>query len=157
MCIRDRYFFRHAIPESVNMLIDQRKKTYPLITKLGTDMSVPDDELKTVMDMYTSMLKENNLQSAIWGHIGDNHLHVNILPNNEDEYLLGKKLYEQWAREVTKLGGAVSAEHGIGKIKAEMLRIMYGDHNISQMKKLKLQLDKQGLLGIDNLFNMREV
>lgn len=151
------YFFRHAIPESVNMLIDQRKKTYPLITKLGTDMSVPDDELRTVMDMYTSMLKENNLQSAIWGHIGDNHLHVNILPNNEEEYLLGKKLYEQWAREVTKLGGAVSAEHGIGKIKAEMLRIMYGDHNINQMKKLKLQLDKQGLLGIDNLFSMREV
>lgn len=151
------YFFRHSIPESVNMLIDQRKKSYPSITKLGTDMSVPNDKLELVMDMYTRMLKQYNLQSAIWGHIGDNHLHVNILPKNDDEYRLGKEVYEKWAKEVTNLGGAVSAEHGIGKLKSEMLRIMYGDENIAQMKALKLQLDKQGILGIDNLFNSREV
>ena len=34
--------FRHAVPEAVNLLIDQRRKTEPGLTKLGTDMSVPD-------------------------------------------------------------------------------------------------------------------
>ena len=34
-------FFRHAVPESVNMLIDERRRTDPTITKLGSDMSVP--------------------------------------------------------------------------------------------------------------------
>ncbi|MFR7798206.1 MAG: FAD-binding oxidoreductase [Collinsella sp.] len=35
-------FFRHAVPESVNMLIDERRRTDPTITKLGSDMSVPN-------------------------------------------------------------------------------------------------------------------
>ena len=35
-------FFRHAVPESVNMLIDERRRTDPAITKLGSDMAVPD-------------------------------------------------------------------------------------------------------------------
>lgn len=34
-------FFRHAVPESVNMLVDERRRTDPTITKLGSDMSVP--------------------------------------------------------------------------------------------------------------------
>lgn len=151
------YFFRHAIPESVNMLIDQRKKAYPSITKLGTDMSVPNDKLNVVMEMYADMLSKHNLQSAIWGHIGDNHLHVNILPNNDEEYKLGKEIYKEWAKSVTILGGAVSAEHGIGKLKSEMLMIMYGDEYISEMRALKLQLDRQVIFGIDNLFSSKEV
>ena len=46
--------FRHATPEAVNLLIDGRKKTNPEITKLGTDMSVPNDKLLEVMAMYNA-------------------------------------------------------------------------------------------------------
>ena len=84
--------FRHAVPESVNMLIDERRKTYPQITKLGTDMSVEDKDLKRVFAMYREGLVELGLQSAIWGHIGNNHVHVNILPRDPDDYRRGKEL-----------------------------------------------------------------
>ena len=49
-------FFRHAIPESVNMLIDERRRTFPTITKLGSDMSVPDDRLADVIALDRSSL-----------------------------------------------------------------------------------------------------
>ena len=150
---RDRLlFFRHAVPESVNMLIDHRKKTNPIITKLGTDMSVPDAHLKDIMAMYHRMLKDAQLESAIWGHVGDNHLHVNILPRNEEDYLKGKALYDLWAAEVTRMGGAVSAEHGVGKLKAKYLEVMYGKEAIEEMAKLKFCFDPKGLLGAGNLF-----
>lgn len=149
-------FFRHAIPESVNMLIDQRKKLDSIITKLGTDMSVPDKHLRYIMNMYHSMLQEMGLQSAIWGHIGDNHLHVNILPRSKEDYNLGKKLYEQWAIEVTKLGGAVSAEHGTGKLKANFLTVMYGQNHIDEMASLKAAFDPKTLLGAGNMFILRK-
>lgn len=150
------YFFRHAVPESVNMLIDQKRIDYPNITKLGTDMSVPDEYLSEIMNTYNSMLKERNLKSATWGHIGNNHLHVNILPENEEEYIRGKELYVEWASIVTQMGGAVSAEHGVGKLKSGMLTIMYGDKYISEMRKLKAQLDPIEILGIGSMFSVEE-
>ena len=150
---RDRLlFFRHAVPESVNMLIDQRKKMHPSITKLGTDMAVPDQHLAHMVQVYRKTLAAHGLESAVWGHVGDNHLHVNILPQNPDEYETGKRIYEEWAAEVTRLGGAVSAEHGVGKLKARFLEVMYGREAVREMALLKRTFDPRGLLGAGNLF-----
>ncbi|MGE4214177.1 MAG: FAD-binding oxidoreductase [Anaerotignaceae bacterium] len=146
------HFFRHAVPESANMIIDQRKKLDPMITKLGADMSVPDQYLEEVFKLYRNGLAENNLQSATWGHIGNNHLHVNILPIDIEDYKTGKTLYGIWADEITMMGGAVSAEHGVGKLKAYFLEVMYGSESIKQMCSLKYQLDPKWLLGEGNLF-----
>ena len=144
--------FRHAVPESVNMLIDERRKTHPQITKLGTDMSVEDKDLKRVFAMYREGLAELGLQSAIWGHIGNNHVHVNILPRDPDDYRRGKELYAAWAQRVTDMGGAVSAEHGVGKLKASFLETMYGPRAIGEMRALKQALDPRGMLNPGNLF-----
>lgn len=145
-------FFRHAVPESVNMLIDERKKEDSRITKVGSDMSVPDDHLFDVMRLYRRTLKENRLQSATWGHIGDNHLHVNVLPNSMEEHARAKELFKQWAKEICPMGGAVSAEHGVGKLKAAFLAIMYGEKHIEEMRRLKRAFDPKWQLGAGNLF-----
>ena len=134
------------------MLIDERRRTFPTITKLGSDMSVPDDRLADVIALYRSSLAEAGLESAAWGHIGNNHLHVNILPRNDADYAAGKKLFLKWAAKVTEMGGAVSAEHGVGKIKRDFLTVMYGKEHIAQMASLKAQLDPKAQLGRGNLF-----
>ena len=149
-------FFRHAVPESVNMLIDQRKQKDPTITKLGADMSVPNEHLFDVVKLYRATLKENNLESATWGHVGNNHLHVNVLPNNAEEYNRAKELFKTWAAKVTEMGGAVSAEHGVGKLKAAFLTIMYGEKHIDEMRALKRAFDPKWLLGVGNLFSEKE-
>lgn len=145
-------FFRHAIPESVNMLIAQRKKLDPVITKLGTDMAVPDACLRDVVALYRRGLRENGLESAVWGHVGNNHLHVNILPRSGDDYRRGKALYAVWAKAVTDMGGAVSSEHSVGKAKTDFLRIMYGPCHLAEMRALKRAFDPEELLGRGNLF-----
>ena len=135
------------------MLIDERRRTDPTITKLGSDMSVPDERLHDVVALYRRTLAEAGLQSAAWGHIGNNHLHVNVLPRDAADFAAGKKLFSSWAAEVTQMGGAVSAEHGVGKIKRDFLRTMYGPEHILQMARLKRQLDPKGQLGRGNLFD----
>jgi len=144
--------FRHAIPESVNMLIGERKKTVPELTKLGTDMSVPDSELENVMRMYHGGLADAGLEYVIFGHIGNNHVHVNILPRSMEEYERGKALYLDWAKRVVAMGGSISAEHGIGKNKTDFLKLMYGDEGIREMRELKNLFDPHGLLNPGNLF-----
>lgn len=145
-------FFRHAVPESVNMLIDERRRTNPAITKLGSDMSVPDERLHDVIELYRTTLAEAGLQSAAWGHIGNNHLHVNVLPRGDADFAAGKELFCSWAAEVTCMGGAVSAEHGVGKIKRGFLETMYGPEHVREMARLKRELDPAGQLGRGNLF-----
>lgn len=144
--------FRHAVPESVNMLIGERKKTVPELTKLGTDMSVPDGRLEDAMRMYHEGLAAAGLEYVIFGHIGNNHVHVNILSRSMEEYERGKALYLGWAKQVVEWGGSVSAEHGIGKLKVDFLRLMAGAEGIRGMQRLKQLFDPQILLNYGNLF-----
>jgi D-lactate dehydrogenase (cytochrome) len=145
--------FRHAIPESVNLLIGERKKAIPQLTKLGTDMSVPDGRLEDVMQMYHEGLSQAGLEYVIFGHIGNNHVHVNILPRSMDEFEKGRALYLNWAKQVVAMGGSVAAEHGIGKLKTDFLRLMFGDMDIQRMQQLKKLFDPSELLNPGNLFS----
>ena len=146
-------FFRHAVPESVNMLIDERKKMDKRIGKVGSDMSVPDEHLFDVVELYRSSLSEQKLQTATWGHVGNNHLHVNVLPNNMEEHARAKDMFKDWAKVICPWGGAVSAEHGVGKLKAPFLTIMYGEKHIEEMRELKRAFDPKWMLGVGNLFS----
>ncbi len=145
---------RHAVPETVNGIIAKRKNEYPGIHKLGTDMSVEHEHFREIMDIYHSTLKEHNLEYVMWGHIGDSHVHVNILPRNIEELNLGKKLYKKFAKKAVEFGGSVSAEHGIGKIKAEYLIVMYGEEGVNQMKEVKKVLDPHALFNRGNMFEI---
>jgi len=144
--------FRHAVPEAVNLLVDQRRKENPDITKLGTDMAVPDDRLEEIMDMYKSDLAQAGFDSVMFGHIGDNHIHVNIIPRTMEEYGKGKELYAKWACKVLEAGGTVSAEHGIGKLKVNFLKMMYGQEGIDGMSAVRNAFDPRNILNEGNLF-----
>lgn len=144
--------FRHAVPESVNLQIDERRKTEPGLTKLGTDLAVPDGRLREVMALYHESLDAGGFEYVIFGHIGNNHVHVNILPGDLDAYRRGKTLYRDWARQIVAMGGTVSAEHGIGKLKTDQLAEMYGTEGIEQMRAVKHVFDPEGILNRGNLF-----
>ena len=144
--------FRHAVPEQVNALIAERKRRYPELTKLGTDLSVPDGRLSDVMRLYRSGLQAAGLEHVIFGHIGNNHVHVNILPRDMAEYAAGKALYRRWAEQVVAWGGSVSAEHGIGRLKKDLLAVMYASEGISAMRRLKALFDPSNRLNPGRLF-----
>ncbi len=143
---------RHAVPEAVNLMIDERRKTFPSITKLSTDMAVPEDRIDDAMRLYCDGLENSGLEYVKFGHIGDNHIHVNVIPKDEAEYVSAKELFLGWARAVIAMGGTVSAEHGIGKVKVAFLREMYGDKGIEEMRAVKKSFDPDGLLNRGNLF-----
>lgn len=148
--------FRHACPECVNMQIDEAKKKDSRITKLGTDMSVPDEKLKDVMNMYNKDIARNKLNGVIFGHIGNNHLHVNIIPGNMDEYERAKKLFLLWAEKIAAMGGAVSAEHGVGKLKVPFLQKMYSEEELNEMRNIKLIFDPLQLLNRGTIFPYKQ-
>ena len=144
--------FRHALPETVNGKIADIRRRHPGVTKLGTDMAVPDEGLDTMLELYRTRLREANLEYVVFGHIGDNHLHVNIIPENPEQYALGWQLYHEFAETCVALGGSPAAEHGIGKLKRDFLRLLHGDAGIRQMQALKRVFDPEWRLGVGTLF-----
>ncbi|MBE6020919.1 MAG: FAD-binding oxidoreductase [Clostridiales bacterium] len=143
---------RHATPEGVNNRIAEIKKSCPAITKLGSDMSVPGKLFKETVKMYKRDLENAGLEYVMFGHIGDSHLHVNIISRNEEEYFKGKEIFAGWAEHMGMIGGSISAEHGVGKLKREFLVKMYGEKSVDEMRELKRIFDPKGLLGRDNIF-----
>jgi len=143
--------FRHAVPEMVNKIIAQNKLHSPGIHKVGTDMAVPDRALKQIMSYYRALLAKDRLKTVIFGHIGNNHLHVNILPSSDGELASAKNLYRKFAEKAVSLGGSVSAEHGIGKLKKEYLHIQYPRKYIDEMRAIKNALDPHHILNPGNV------
>jgi D-lactate dehydrogenase (cytochrome) len=146
--------FRRLLPETVNALIAERKRQHPGLHKLGTDLAVPDIHLRKMWRIYVQRLRAAGMQWVAFGHVGDNHVHINILPRNMDELKQGLSLNHELAHAAIGLGGTVSAEHGIGKIKAPYLTTMYTVEQIQEMKNIKQTLDPLGLLNPGDMFEV---
>ena len=135
--------FRHALPETVNMLIGQRQKKLPGLHKISTDFVVPEDRMPLAIQIYQNRLKASGLDYVIFGHIGENHLHINMLPKNEEELNLARTLYFDLAGEVIHMNGTVSGEHGIGRLKKHLFLKMYPPRIIDQFHQIKLSFDPE--------------
>jgi FAD/FMN-containing dehydrogenase len=58
----------------------------------------------------------------------------------------------EFARAAVALRGTVSAEHGLGKRKSQLLPLQFGSDQIEAMKEVKRRLDPKWLLGRGNIF-----
>jgi D-lactate dehydrogenase (cytochrome) len=145
---------RHAIPEAINKIVAERKLLVMGMHKIGTDTAVPDEKLRAVMNSYKVLLGQVNLEHYVFGHIAENHLHVNMLPKNAEELVESERLAEELARVAVEFGGTVSAEHGIGKMKRGLLEIMFSETEINQMFATKRALDPNLILCPGNIFGI---
>lgn len=135
------YAVRHAIPAGLN---EQAVRNG--MPKVGTDFAVPDAALPAMMERYESV-DRLGIPWALFGHIGDNHLHLNLLPRNAAELARCKDVCRELALEAVRLGGTVSAEHGIGKLKRQLLSDMVGPAVIARFRALKAAADPNWILG----------
>lgn len=139
---------RHAVPSTVNEIVSRRG-----LFKLGTDTRVSFEHFADYMLWCRKHIRELGVQGVSYGHVGDAHVHFNLLPRTEAEVPAAKQAYHDLAARAVKLGGTVSAEHGIGKVKHQLLELQVGAQGIEQMRRLKAQFDPHGILGPGNLFD----
>lgn len=140
--------FRHALPVLMNEWFARYNQR-----KVSTDMSVPDDAFAGMLRFYQEALSGGDLRYTIFGHIGDNHVHVNILPRDDEEAKRAWETYRSFIRRAVELGGTISAEHGIGKLKRDYLAVLYGENHLREMAALKRAFDPNGILGRGNMFS----
>ena len=96
---------------------------------------------------------------VVWyGHIGDGNLHLNILkPENlqiEEFKARCNEVSTDIFDAIKTLGGSVSAEHGVGTLKAPYLGYSKSDSEIDAMRAIKAIFDPDGILNPGKVFSI---
>lgn len=95
---------------------------------------------------------------VVWfGHIGDGNMHINILKPTS----LTKEVFVERCKSVDdilfgvikKLGGSVSAEHGVGLVKKPFLQYTRSAAEIEMMKGIKAVFDPDGIMNPGKIFD----
>ena len=142
---------RHAVPATLNeegqRLASQGGK------KISTDWAVPFEHLAPLVSRSDGWLEEAGLERFVrYGHVGNGHPHYNIIVSNGEEAARAATVVQRMCREACDLGGTVTAEHGVGKIKLPFIPYRFDALELAAMKGVKAAFDPRGILAPGNLF-----
>ena len=146
---------REAVPSAINALVAATKtRVDPQIQKTAADLVVPFERLEESIALYRKTLEDRGLDYALWGHASDGNLHPNVVPRSMNDVERGRDAILEMARGVIAMGGAPLAEHGVGRsaLKQQLLRELYGDNGIDEMRAVKRAVDPTWKLSPGVLF-----
>ncbi len=117
------------------------------------DVSVPIAAVPRLIAEGTAAVERlaPGIRACPFGHMGDGNIHFNFSqPEGADgkgfmaasEEAAHHAIYEV----VLKLGGSVSAEHGIGQLKVDLLKQVKDPVALEMMRAIKAALDPKGIL-----------
>jgi FAD/FMN-containing dehydrogenase len=179
---RDTHAFQHAVEQAaeagsisdavIAQSTTQARQIWEIRENVGSamrddptflyDISLPISDMEAyVAAVEPALIKRwPDLKFFCFGHLADGNLHLQIAPldqasQGDDE--LTAKLHDAVNQIVyeplTKMGGSVSAEHGIGKIKKAYLPLCRSTTEIAIMRQLKQALDPNGVLNPGIIFD----
>jgi len=142
--------FRHRIPSAINEAIEPYRSEGG--GKMGTDWWVPYRALPAFMDRWEAAVGECGLPTFVFGHVGNGHPHVNFFCRNRVETDRARALVVAMCRDAVREGGGVAGEHGLGKLKRDLLALQWPPETIDRMREVKRTWDPRGILGRGNVF-----
>jgi len=122
------------------------------------DVSVPISRIPELLSRAAAACETvvPGVVVAPFGHIGDGNIHLNLVqPAGADGagfLARGHALMDAVTAIVLDLDGSFSAEHGIGRLKVDMLREWRGGVELDAMRAIKTALDPRGLMNPGKLF-----
>ncbi len=138
-----------ASPEQRRRLWMIRERHAEAIARRGRpiklDISVPMPMMAEFVESVTHRLPQE-VGLVVFGHIIDGNLHVNVTGVDEADHRLTHEVEELVLGEVVRVGGSVSAEHGIGIAKAEYLGWCRTPAEIAAFRAIKAGLDPASIM-----------
>ena len=116
------------------------------------DVSVPVSHMAEFVETTNRAVQSRfpGVQHIIFGHLGDGNLHYNIARGarrSEEELLaLQDQVYQVVHDNVFRFGGSISAEHGVGQLKRDVLSRYKDPVEMALMARIKVALDPLGIM-----------
>jgi glycolate oxidase len=118
------------------------------LTKLNEDIVVPRGRLEALFELTTRLQKKHDLPIACFGHAGDGNIHVNVMVDESNPRAVRRQhaVLDELFRNVLRLGGAITGEHGIGLAKQPWWRLAVSAETRKLHGVIKKALDPKGVL-----------
>jgi FAD/FMN-containing dehydrogenase len=128
--------------------------------KMRHDISIPVSAIAHFIDTMPARLQAQfpGLAIICFGHLGDGNLHYNAFHPDAAQNLIYAAQYEAIGRLVydfvAELNGSISAEHGVGQVKRDLLPLYKSAAELEVMKAIKRALDPKNLMNRDKLIQI---
>ena len=135
-------------------LLQARRRALPALEALGRvlieDIAVPRSRLVEAIDRIGRIAQEQDQRIFVFGHAGDGNLHPIIVtaPGAADEPLPSGAVEaaDRIFALALELGGTITAEHGVGRLKREWLVRELGPDVHALQRRLRAVFDPRGIL-----------
>ncbi|ATY15560.1 FAD-binding oxidoreductase [Amycolatopsis sp. AA4] len=148
--------------EEGKMLLQARRVVLTALETYGVwltdDVSVPRTRISELIRGCERISEKVGLKIAVVGHAGDGNMHPTIVyaPDSEDEFARAQQAFDEILEVGLSLGGTVTGEHGVGKIKREWLAREIGPVGIRVHRQIKQALDPENLFNPGSMFSMAD-
>lgn len=122
---------------------------------LVEDTAIAVDKLPDYMEEFAAIMKNHNLDCVYHAHIGSGELHLRPVLNLKDskDVVLFRIIAFEVAHLVKKYRGSLSGEHGDGRLRGELIPIMYGDKVYGLMQEVKHVFDPKNIFNPGKIVN----
>ncbi|TDU90396.1 glycolate oxidase [Kribbella voronezhensis] len=144
--------------EESRLLLEARRLVNPALELRGVtlvdDIAVPRSKLVALLNGVGEIGAKYDVQIYCPGHVGDGNMHPTVVFDRDDPAAESRALEAFGAvmQLGLSLGGTITGEHGIGKLKRQWLAQELGPIELSLQRQLKSVFDPAGLLNPDKLF-----
>lgn len=109
------------------------------------DIGLPISRMQAFLEKAQTVLDEqfDDLHSMTFGHLADGNIHMTAWTNGKNS---SHAIYKQVYELLQEFEGTVTAEHGIGVMKTDYLKLCRSPEEIELMKTLKRALDPNNIL-----------
>ncbi|MCG2624929.1 FAD-binding protein [Arthrobacter sp. I2-34] len=160
LCAGNGAVFTYATdyPSEGELLLQYWHSLEPALEAMGTwilhEVTVLPRHVSTLIDKAAGIAEDTGLFIGVHGHAADGTLHPMIVftPGHEDELCRARQAYGLVLQAAVELGGPVSGEHGIGRIKAAHLGEEIGETGLAVHRAIKKALDPQRILNPGSMF-----
>jgi len=140
-------------PEEATELWRLRKSLSPALrnaapAKVNEDVVVPVSRMAELVAELRRISIRYAIPIVSFGHAGNGNIHVNLLSDPEDPRqrdAMAPCLDAVFA-SVLMLGGTLSGEHGIGRLKRDFVSREIGATELDLMRRVRAQFDPDGIL-----------
>ncbi|OLZ66441.1 FAD-binding oxidoreductase [Streptomyces sp. IMTB 2501] len=148
-------------PAEGGLLLRARRVSLPALEARGAcmteDVAVPRTRIAELMAGCEEIGAQAGLTVAVVGHAGDGNMHPTVLYDgaSAEQYARARGAFDAILALALSLGGTVTGEHGIGKLKTEWLERELGPVSMRVHRQLKDALDPAGLFNPGAMFARR--
>jgi len=142
-----------ASPEEAKALWVTRKSAYGVTALINNnliaeDLAVPMSKVPDMLKATAEIAKKYNLKIPTVGHLGDGNLHpvISFDSTDPEEVKRVQAAVDEIFKTAIRLGGSLTAEHGIGLSKAPFMCLEHSPVAMDLMRSIKRMFDPNNIL-----------